>query len=199
MTAGESVARDARPPLLLVALLNPVMRVVLRTPLGRLVRPVALLEFDGRRTARHYRIPVGWHELDRGHVVCTPAPWRVNFRNGIAVSVTFRGRRQEFTGTLVDDPDAVAAALQHLTEQHGSIRAVGVDVPRGHRITEDDVRAVGRALIRFTPRTENHERHRPTTPPEAASRRTGRASSQVAEPASSQARSSGSSWAAAAS
>jgi hypothetical protein len=155
MTVGKAVARDARPSLLLVALLNPVMRVVLRTRLGRVVRPFALLEFDGRRTARHYRIPVGWHEVDSGHVVCTPAPWRVNFRNGIPVSVTFRGRRQKFTGTLVDDPDAVAAALRHLTEQHGSLRPVGVDIPRGHRITGDDVRAVGRALIRFTPRTED--------------------------------------------
>ena len=45
-----AVARDARPPLALVRVINPTMRVVLRTPLGRLVRPVALLDFTGRRS-----------------------------------------------------------------------------------------------------------------------------------------------------
>lgn len=145
-----AAARDARPPLTLVHLLNPVMRIVLRTPLGRLVRPFALLEFDGRRSGRHHRIPVGWHEVDSGHVVCTPARWRVNFRDGIPVTVRFRGRREELTGTLDDDPEQVAATLRSLASRRGSLRPVGIDVPRGQHITAADVLALDRALIRFT-------------------------------------------------
>lgn len=151
MTVANGLARDARPPRLLIALLNPMMRIVLRTPLGRLVRPFALLEFAGRRTGRHYRVPVGWHEIDGGHVVCTPAPWRANFQGGIPVTVRFRGHRQAFTGTLDDDPEAVAVALQLLSERRGSLRPIGIDIPAGRRITAADVRAVDRALIRFRP------------------------------------------------
>lgn len=150
MTVADAVASDARPPLLLVRLLNPVMRIVLRTPLGRVVRPFALLEFEGRRTGRRYRVPVGWHEIESGHVVCTPAPWRVNFRDGIPVTVRYRGHRRELTGTLDDDPEHVAAALRSLADRCGSLRPVGVDVPPGHHITAADVLALDRALIRFT-------------------------------------------------
>ncbi len=67
------VARDARPPLILVRVMNPIMRVVLRTVLGRLVRPFALLEFTGRRSGRRFLVPVGWHEIDSGHFAFTPA------------------------------------------------------------------------------------------------------------------------------
>ena len=149
----DAAARDARPPLLLVRLLTPVMRIVLRTPLGRLVRPFALLEFEGRRTGRRYRVPVGWHEIDSGHVVCTPARWRVNFRDRIPVTVWYRGHRRELTGTLEDDPERVAEALQSLADRRGSLRPVGVSVPPGHNITAADVVAVDRALIRFATHT----------------------------------------------
>lgn len=151
-TSRPTAARDARPPLLLVRILNPVMRIVLRTPFGRLVRPFALLEFDGRRSGRRYAVPVGWHDFDGGPVVCTPAPWRVNFRDGIPVTVRFRGHRRELTGTLDDDPDRVAAALQSLADRRGSLRPVGIEVSPGHRITAADVLALDRALIRFTTR-----------------------------------------------
>lgn len=150
MTVVDAVARDARPPLVLIRLMNPVMRVVLRTPLGRLVRPFALLEFRGRRTGRLLRVPVGWHHIGGEHVVFTPAPWRANLRDGVPVTVHFRGHRLEMTGTLDDDPDHVATVLQSLADLHGSLRRVGIDIPPGHRITADDIRAVRRALIRFT-------------------------------------------------
>jgi hypothetical protein len=153
VTVGADEVRDARPPALLVRIMNPVMRFVLRTPVGALVRPFALLEFRGRRTGRRYRVPVGWHATDCGRVVFTPAPWRVNFRGGIPVTVTYRGRRDELTGTLDDDPAIVAEALQSVVEHRGSLRPVGIDLPAGHRITAADVRAVDRALIRFGPGT----------------------------------------------
>ena len=145
------VARDARPPLILVRLMNPIMRVVLRTALGRLVHPFALLEFTGRRSGRRFLVPVGWHEIDSGHVVFTPAPWRVNFRSGHPVTVRFRGQHQSLTGVLDDDPERVALALQSLADRRGSLRAVGIDIPARHRVTAADVAAVDRAVIRFEP------------------------------------------------
>jgi hypothetical protein len=149
------VARDARPPLLLVRAMNPVMRRMLRTPLGRLVRPFALLEFRGRRSGRVYRVPVGYHEIDDGlRVVFTPAPWRVNLRGGIPVTLRFRGQTHHLVGTLDDDPASIAAALQAVADRTGSLKPVGVDIPAGHRVTADDVVAVDRAVIWFTPSSE---------------------------------------------
>jgi hypothetical protein len=143
------VVRDARPPVALVRCMNPVMRALLRTPFGRAVRPFALLEFQGRRTARRMRVPVGWHEVDDGAVVFSPARWRVNFRGGAPVTVHFRGRRRQLIGVLEEDPERVAAALRALVVRRGSLRPVGVDVPAGHRVNADDVVAVDRAMIRF--------------------------------------------------
>jgi len=145
------IASDARPPLILVRVMNPIMRVVLRTPLGRLVRPFALLEFTGRRSGRRFLVPVGWHEIDSRHVAITPAPWRVNFRDGIPVTVWFRAQRQDLIGVLDDDTGRVAVALQSLADRRGSLRPVGVDIPPDHRVTAADVAAVDRAVIRFEP------------------------------------------------
>lgn len=146
MTAA---VRDARPPLALVRILNPIMRVVLPTPLGRLVRPFALLEFTGRRSGRRYRIPVGWHQSEGGPVVLSPAPWRANFDGGRAVIAHYRGRQQEMLATLVDDPSAVADVLRTMFARGLSPRRMGLDVPTGHEITASDVLAVERALICF--------------------------------------------------
>ncbi|MFP5257238.1 MAG: grhN [Acidimicrobiia bacterium] len=130
--------------------MNPIMRLVLRTPLGRAVRPFALLEFEGRRTRQRLRIPVGYHEIDEGHVVFTPAPWRANFRDGRRVTVYFRGVRADFLGTLDEDPAQVAAAFASLMARQGSLRRIGVDIPADHQPTPADAKAVDRCLIRFS-------------------------------------------------
>jgi hypothetical protein len=146
-----AVVRDARPPLAVIRVLNPIMRFVLRTPLARLVRPFALLEFYGRRSGRRYRIPVGWHEADDGPVVLTPAPWRINFAGGATTTVRYRGRAQQMTGSLVTDPLTVASALQSMFASGTAPRSMGLDVPAGHVMTASDVVSVERAMIRFQP------------------------------------------------
>lgn len=147
----NAVVRDVRPPLAVIRVLNPIMRLVLRTMLGRLVRPFALLEFCGRRSSRRYRIPVGWHGSNGGPFVLTPAPWRANFAGGARTTVYYRGRRQEMTGLLVSDPLAVASALEAMFASGASPRSVGLDVPHGYVMTAADVVSVDRAMIRLLP------------------------------------------------
>lgn len=146
---SADLVQDARPPLLLIRALNPIMRLLLPTPAGRLIRPFALLEFEGRRSRRRFRVPVGWHHIDGKPVVFTPAPWRENFRGGRAVTIWHRGHRIDTTATLNDDPGYVAAALQTLAAARGSLRAVGVRMPPGRHLTAADAAAVDRAVIRF--------------------------------------------------
>lgn len=59
-------------------------------------------------------------DVDSGPILCTPAPWRMNFRNGIPVTVRLRGRRHELIGTLDDDAERVATVLRVIV---GNIRA----------------------------------------------------------------------------
>jgi hypothetical protein len=147
-----TAVRDARPPTAVLRVLNPVMRTVLRTPLGRLVRPFSLLEFTGRRSGRRYRVPAGWHEVDGIAVVVSPAPWRANFAGGLPVTVRRHGRAHAMTGTLVTDREAVATTLQSLLDSGTAPRELGLQIPKGHEVSADDVVAVDRAVIELRPR-----------------------------------------------
>jgi len=141
--------QDKKPPLAVVRMLNPINRLVARSPLGRLL-PVALLRFSGRKSGRTYEVPVVWYELASGPVVFTPAGWRANFAGGAPVTTRVRGRVASRKGTLVTDPVDVAAALNEMIGQGGHSLPAGLKVPAGHQINAADVMAVDRAMIRFT-------------------------------------------------
>lgn len=146
-----TLVRDARPPLVVIRMLNPIMRLVLATRAGRFLGALALIEFDGRRTGRPYRVPVGWHQEGGRETVFTPAPWRINFAGGAPVKVHHLGRSRAMLGTLDDDPSSVARSLQALFDAGCSPRNVGLRIAEGHQITADDVASVARAAVRFEP------------------------------------------------
>ena len=150
-----SVVGDARPPRLAVAMLNPMLKLLLRTPVGRSIRPLALLDFTGRRSGKPLSVVVGWHSIDGLPVVVTPASWRANFTGGRRATVRSRAERIDLIGTLDADPEAVARCIAALVDGGTAPRALGLSIPEGHRITADDVRSSGRAVVRFTPATNS--------------------------------------------
>src|SRR3954447_24411662 len=99
---------DRRPPKAVLAVMNPLMRALLASPLGRAIPPFGLLRFRGRRSGRRYAIVVGVHETDGRTLVVTPAQWRLNFSGGAPAELRHRGKTLRRTGTLVADPNAVA-------------------------------------------------------------------------------------------
>ena len=141
---------DARPELL-VRFLNPVLRPVLASPLGRLIGPFALLEFRGRRSGRSYRVPVGLHEVEGTLVVSTDAGWQRNFAGGLAATVRHRGRSRDMVGTLVTDPDIVARRLTAIIAGGTKPGTLGLKVADGHVLTAEDAEAVRRALVELRP------------------------------------------------
>ena len=144
-----AVVRDARPEAL-TAVLNPIMRWVLRTVLGRAVPRFGLLEVEGRRSHRLLRIPVGLHQVD-GQIVVTPASWRANFADGAPATLHHRGRARAVHGRLVTDPEAVAARLRTLLERGTQARDLGFRLPEGHVLTAADVVLLGRAVVELEP------------------------------------------------
>ena len=144
-----TAVRDARPPAALIRLLNPILRVLLPSRLGRLVRPFALIEFTGRRSGSRYRVPAGLHRAGGFTVVFTPAAWRANFSGGASATLHHRGRTRQMIGTLITDPAEVADALRSVLAGGTSPRLLGLHIPSEHRVDASDIASVGREMIRF--------------------------------------------------
>lgn len=150
--AADSAVKDARPPLALIRLMNPVLRWLLPSPIGKAIKPFALLSFDGQRSGRRYQIPVGWHTDSRGKpLVLTPAPWRTNFASGREAVVHHRGVESNWRGALETDPEVIAEELNAMADAGLSLKMVGIGVPSGHRLAARDVVALDRQAIRFEP------------------------------------------------
>lgn len=137
-----------QPPAPLVKTLNAVLRVVLPSPLGRGVGEFMLLAFAGRRTGQRYRVPVTAHRDAEGLCALTPARWKVNFRGGADVGVTFAGRTAPMRGVLVEDEAEVARTyLDRMTElgMRRAARMIGLKFPLGRLPTLDEVVELVRA------------------------------------------------------
>ena len=152
MTAPAADVTDARPPLILVRVLSPVLGAVLATPLGRLLPGIAVLRFAGRRTGRRYRVVVGWYDRAARPTVVTPAPWRANFAppSGLVADVRQGGRTRSMRGTLCAEPAAVAERLNAILDGGTAPGRIGLRMVRGHRVTPADVVAIHRAVITFS-------------------------------------------------
>lgn len=148
------------PPDALVRAINPVVRLLLRSPLHRLVDPsVLLLHVTGRKTGRVYHIPVGYAGFDGRLFIVTIAGWRVNLRGGTDVEVTLHGRRRRMHALLDEDPAAVAMAYESVIEYLGwprATRRLGISTPDAHRPTALELTAAAReygwSVITLTPR-----------------------------------------------
>jgi hypothetical protein len=136
-----------QPPAPLVKTLNVVLRTVLPSPLGRGVGEFMLLAFAGRRTGRHYRVPVTAHRDADGLCALTPAGWRLNFRGGADADVTFAGRTTPMRGVLVEDVTEVAKIYSDRITELGMRRAartIGLKFPLGRLPTLDEVAELAR-------------------------------------------------------
>jgi hypothetical protein len=147
----ESMVHDAPPPKVVLRIVNPLIRFLLRTPAARSIGPLALVDFRGRHTGQRRRVVVGWHLIDGNPVVLTPAAWRLNFTEGRLATVRWRGRDADYVGTLETNSDIVADAMNTLLRRGSSARSLALRIPAGHTVNAADISATRRALIRFQP------------------------------------------------
>jgi hypothetical protein len=127
---------------------NPVSRALARTPAGRLFRSLVVLEFDGRRTGRHYAVPVMTYEYDGGLVAFTDARWARNFTGGAPVVVRRHGRAHPGSALLAG-ADESAAGLRAVLAGLKSPGRLGLAVDEGHAPTDAEL-AAARSMIRLT-------------------------------------------------
>lgn len=101
----------------LFVVINPMMRLLLRSPLhGLMSGSLMLISFTGRRSGRRYTTPVRYLRVD-GAVRCFTAAknlWWRNLRGGATVSLLIAGKEAPYEAqVIVDDPARIRAALQH--------------------------------------------------------------------------------------
>lgn len=108
------------PPQRLIDLVNPVVRLALRSPLHTVLDSALLtLHVTGRVTGRHYDIPVGYIDVDGRFIVVTQHRWRANLRGGYEVEVTHAGRRAPMHADLDEQPASVASTLHAVMDRIG--------------------------------------------------------------------------------
>lgn len=137
---------DRHPPAWMLRILNPVMRRVLSSRLGARV-PMGLLRVTGRRTGRRYEIPVGVWETGDGFVIFSDAPWLRNFRGGAVAELVLRGQTRPVHGQVVDDPARIGAFMRNVMSAGTPARQLGLSMPAGHVITDDEAAAVRSVLL----------------------------------------------------
>lgn len=145
-----------RPPRAVYRVVNPIVRSVLRSPLHKAVSGrLVLLIFHGRKSGKHYSIPVGYAQADeRTLLVGTEGRWWKNFRDGARVEVRLRGERFTGTSDVISDKAGMREAYRTMlvvAPQYG--QAIGVSLGPDDWPRPDDVSRVrqeGHVVIRIT-------------------------------------------------
>jgi hypothetical protein len=102
-------------------LVNPFMKVILRSPAHGLVsNNLLLLTFRGRKSGQTYTTPVGYTEEEDKLYLLTASPWWRNLRDGAPVTVLLRGESRRAYATSEDDAEAVVRLLARELAAHGA-------------------------------------------------------------------------------
>jgi hypothetical protein len=100
---------EAHYPAALLRVVNPIVRLLLRTSFTGVARKqLMVLSFTGRKTGRQYAIPFSAHRIDDDLYALTNAGWKHNFRGGAAAQVLHAGKTTTMRGEMPE-----ASAMGH--------------------------------------------------------------------------------------
>jgi len=139
-------------------LANRVVRGLLRTPLlcrvvgARLVT----LYIVGRKSGRHYTVPVAYTRHDGILLIGTPFTWGRNLRTGDRVDIRLRGKRRPADVEVLTDEAGVVeyyAVMARDNHHFAKFNRIGFD-PAGNPSTTDLhlAWAAGARVFRLRPR-----------------------------------------------
>lgn len=144
---------DSRPPRMVLRVVNPVIRTLLRSPLHRpLSKQLMLLSVRGRRTGRTISVPVGRHASNGVLLVSVSGRWRHNLVGGAPVQVTLDGRERAGYAEVEKDPDRVAQIFKMLLDRVGlgsaGLLGLKLNIPRAPTVDEINPAVAGRWIAR---------------------------------------------------
>jgi hypothetical protein len=159
MTEQSSPISISHPPDAVLRVVNPILKLLLRTPFAGAARnQFMVVHFTGRKSGRAYSIPVSAHLIDGTLYALTGATWKANFRDGATAQVLHGGKATTMRGELITDTAHVADLSVRCAESYGVKRAervMGLGF-RDHQMPTRDqfaeaVDQLGLGAIRFTP------------------------------------------------
>ena len=166
-TYGEVMAEQSNPitlshpPEALLRVVNPALKLLLHTPLaGPARQQLMVLDFTGRKSGRHFSLPLTAHLIDGILYALTGATWKYNFRDGATAKVLHGGKSRTMRGELIENQLLVTDLYYRCVEHYGvthAERVMGIAF-RDHRMPTrnqfaEAVYELGLMAIRFTPAT----------------------------------------------
>jgi hypothetical protein len=159
MTEQSAAITVSHPPDALLRVVNPTLKLLLRTPLAGPARhQLMVVNFTGRKSGRHYSIPLSAHLIDNILYAMTGKQWKYNFRDGGTAQVLRDGKTTTMRGELIEDKALVTDLYFRCVESYGVKRAervMGLGFRNHQMPTRDDfAKAVDELqlrAIRFTP------------------------------------------------
>ena len=101
-------------------LINPFMRLILRSPLHRLIsNRVMLLSFTGRKSGKRYSTPVSYTREGNNVIVVSFSPWWKNFMEPAPVEMRIRGMTIRGQGVFVRDAVRIEEIVNTLMTHDG--------------------------------------------------------------------------------
>jgi deazaflavin-dependent oxidoreductase (nitroreductase family) len=156
MSTPTSAVRAQTLPL--QGLVNHVVRGLLCTPLLRRLagQRLIILYLVGRKSGRHYRVPVAYSRHNGSLLVGTQFSWVRNLRTGEPVQIRLLGKlRSADVQVLIDETDVVEhlAMMARDNHQFAKFNKIGLD-QRGEPSPDDLHLAwgAGARVVRLTPR-----------------------------------------------
>ena len=153
--AETATERMRRPPDAAYKVINPLLGLLLRSPLhGPIGKRLLLLEYTGRKSGRQFRLPVAYVREGHELLLATQSGWKANFRGGAPVRVWLEGERRPAFAELIEDDAGVTDAFRRMVQaQPGFARIIGVAVGPDGALSGADLaraRAEGFVAIRLT-------------------------------------------------
>jgi hypothetical protein len=156
----------------LVDAINPLLRWLAASRLHRpLDGSLVVLHVTGRRTGRHYDIPVGYVRLGDRLLVTTQHRWRTNLRGRQSLDATVSGVRRTVRLRLDEDPVSIARTYEAVIERYGwrdGGRRLGLTTTSGEAPSQDQLEAAARtyrlAILDLSPLPANRRSRRASRP-----------------------------------
>ncbi|MCU0490125.1 MAG: nitroreductase/quinone reductase family protein [Chloroflexaceae bacterium] len=112
---SSTTTENRRPPRLVYMVVNPLMSLLLRSPLhGRLSGRMLLLQFTGRKSGKRYRFPVGYKQVGDTLFVTTNSGWQKNLRGGVPVNIWLRGQQRRATADVTNDENEMREGYRQM-------------------------------------------------------------------------------------
>ena len=139
-------------------LVNRIVRGLLRTPLlGRVAgRRLVTLYIVGRKSGRHYTVPVAYTKHEGDLLIGTPFGWGRNLRTGEPVTIRLKGRRRLADVRVFADEQGVTDAYAVMArDNHAFAKFNDIGFDSGGNPVPADLRlawTAGARAFRLTPR-----------------------------------------------